>query len=610
MYYKNVFIVAVFILPLIFGSFIGTVEAADEDIAQQYAPIFYFEGEETCYPVDVSYHIENSYLYVITEFDPELQIELVSDSPSIENIANQSSEYRFLDNQRGAADDNGIILDYQSKISQLGYTVYSHVYSNGGTTVVQYWMFYAFNKGELNSHEGDWEMVQIVLSGDKPVEVMCSQHYAGQKASWDLVEKDGDHIKVYVARGSHANYFRSYSGKLGLASDIVGSNGKVLKPNDYTLELLGSQGWLDFTGRWGEFSTIDSVFLGEAGPYGPQYYGRAFKTSEAIWDNPSEWGTSLLEVNTYFFLFEWILYNFVMIFILITIVCLCILAFRIYRRHKRYGLGPRILSLLYIDGINLKSIGNILCIVGIIVAIFGLFNQWYAVSTNIAIPGQTQMDIPDLILIDGIHGLQMTLPSATGPTPLGSFMIPFSLFIGISLVFLIISTIGISASKKLGKKYIFRGIRIAIPIIMIIIIIMMLGPIVNEAVKSQAGDVEISNIFTGISSQPFGGSDTYTIPITETDSATMNLEWGLGLGGRLLLIAGIIIIMGGIIEFVAHVTFFEPKTVEKPKKEKRKKSKKKSKEPQEEAPVEKIPEEKKETVESPKPEDFEEKKKD
>ncbi|MCK5458827.1 MAG: hypothetical protein KAI20_02970, partial [Thermoplasmatales archaeon] len=295
---------------------------------------------------------------------------------------------------------------------------------------------------------------------------------------------------------------------------------------------------------------------------------------------------------------------------LITIVSLCILAFRIYRRHKRYGLGPRILSLLYIDGINLKSIGNILCIVGIIVAIFGLFNQWYAVSTNIAIPGQAQMDIPDLILIDGIHGLQMTLPSATGPTPLGSFMIPFSLLIGIGLVFLIISTIGISASKKLGKKYIFRGIRIAIPIIMIIIVIMMLGPIVNEAVKNQAGDVEFSNIFTGISSQPFGGSDTYTIPITETDSATMNLEWGLGLGGRLLLIAGIIIIMGGIIEFVAHVTFFEPKTVEKPKKEKRKKSKKKSKEPQEEAPIEKILEEKKETVESPKPEDFEEKKKD
>jgi len=43
MKYINIFIMAVFISSLILGSFIGVVEAADEDIiAQQYAPIFYF----------------------------------------------------------------------------------------------------------------------------------------------------------------------------------------------------------------------------------------------------------------------------------------------------------------------------------------------------------------------------------------------------------------------------------------------------------------------------------------------------------------------------------------------------------------------------------------
>jgi len=53
MKYKNVFIVAVFVSSLIFGSFIGTVEAADEDIAQQYAPIFYFENDETRYIIEL-----------------------------------------------------------------------------------------------------------------------------------------------------------------------------------------------------------------------------------------------------------------------------------------------------------------------------------------------------------------------------------------------------------------------------------------------------------------------------------------------------------------------------------------------------------------------------
>jgi len=586
---RIVFIVVFFVLSLFFGSITGIAITSDEYIAQQYSPILYFEKDETCYPVDVSYYIENSALYVISGVDPELQTDLVSESPSIEDLGNQSSEYQFLDNQLGTTrDNNGIILDYQNNISQLGYTIYSHIYSNGGTTVVQYWMFYVFNKGELNSHEGDWEMVQIVLSDSKPVEVMCSQHYSGQKASWDLVEKEGDHVKIYVALGSHANYFRPYSGKFGLANDVVGDNGKVLKTNDYTLELLESQDWLDFKGRWGEFFTIDSIVLGEAGPYGPQYYGRAFETSKAAWDDPIEWGANLLEVNTYFFLFEWVLYNFIMVFFIATAASICILAFRIFRRHRRYGLGPRILSVLYIDGFNLKSIGNILCIIGIIIAIFGLFNQWYSVSTNVVIPGQTQMNLPNLIFIDGIHGLQMTLPSTTGPTPLGSFMMPFSLIIGIGLVFFVIDTIGVPTSKKLGKKYVLRGIRVALSIIMILVLIVMLGPIINEVVESQAGgNAEISKIFNGISSQPFSGSSAYTIPITENEYATINLEWGLGSGGFLLLIAGIIISISGLIEFAAHSIFFEQKTFEKSNKKEHKKLNEKSKKTLDESRIEK-----------------------
>ena len=45
MKHKIIFIIAVFVSSLIFGGFLETAEAADEDIAQQYAPIFYFEKE-------------------------------------------------------------------------------------------------------------------------------------------------------------------------------------------------------------------------------------------------------------------------------------------------------------------------------------------------------------------------------------------------------------------------------------------------------------------------------------------------------------------------------------------------------------------------------------
>ena len=159
-------------------------QETDEALAEQYAPIFYFEKDETCYPFDVSYHIDNSYLYMEESDQP------VDTDPTEDSLANYTTDVYYLDNQKGSIADTGIITDYQSKINTLGYTVYSHIADSGGSTVIQYWMFYAFNKGTQNQHEGDWEMVQVVLSGGSPTSVMYSQHHNGQQATWDQVEKN------------------------------------------------------------------------------------------------------------------------------------------------------------------------------------------------------------------------------------------------------------------------------------------------------------------------------------------------------------------------------------------------------------------------------------
>jgi hypothetical protein len=63
-------------------------------------------------------------------------------------------------------------------------------------------------------------------------------------AEWKDVEKTGDtHPGVYVALGSHADYFRSYQGKLGTESDIVG-NSYTLKPEDLQIVILVEEGQL------------------------------------------------------------------------------------------------------------------------------------------------------------------------------------------------------------------------------------------------------------------------------------------------------------------------------------------------------------------------------
>ena len=587
----RILIVVPLLISFLFLGAIGGVAQSDENIAEQYAPILYFEQGEMCYPVDVSYHIDNSYLYQFTGDEPLL----IDESPSDLNLSAYATDGCYLDNMLGTTDDENIIQDYQNKLSTLGYRVYCHIHQSGGTTVVQYWMFYAFNKGELNQHEGDWEMVQIVLSGGTPTDVMYSQHHGGQRATWDQVERDGDHIKVYVARGSHANYLRSYSGKFGVASDIVGANGKILESGDYTLELLESQDWLNFAGRWGEFDSYEDVFRGKVGPQGPMY-----REDGVMWNSPVDWGNGLSQADNNIFLFEWFLYNIVTIFLILTAVSISLIVFRIYRRHKKHGLGPRIVSMFYIDGFNIKSIGNILCIVGIIIAVFGLFNLWYVVSININVEDFETAGTVDMMTIDGIDGVKINLlDPSSGPVQLGSLSIPFSLFIGLGLVFLVLATIGISSSKKLGRKYITRGIKLLIPIIIILAVIMALGMIPFGSVAGGNVDATVEEILGSISSAPLGGQKT--IPVYESGvSGQISFQWGLGLGGQLLLVAAIILLVAGIMEIIAKTSFFKEKVSDKSKKLKPKKSPEESLETQNEEAEE---------IKLPKPIDSEEQKK-
>ena len=515
---------------------------------EDYAPILYFEGEENCYPVTAQYHLDNSILE--TDIDTEIQ---------------------YYDNILGTPDDNKIIKDYQSQEGTLGYTVYYRVDDSTDDTVIQYWMFYAFNKGELNQHEGDWEMVEVVIPSSGSKWVGYSQHHSGQRATWDQVEKDGTNIKVYVARGSHANYLRSYSGKLGLASDIVGDNGKVLKPSNYQLVELTSQAWIDEDVLWGEYGGYEDALIGKNGPPGPMY--RGIDQGTLMWDGV-EWGNSLMSADNTLFIGEWFMYNFVLIFIILTVVSLLLIFFRIYRRHKKYGLGPRFLSILYIDGINLKSIGNILCIVGIIVAIIGLFNPWYTLSGEINAGEFTTNGMVDIISIDGMNGFQITIPGVTGAIPMGTVLIPISLLIGISIVFLFLACIGLSRSVKLGFKYIGKGIRFMLPIIIIIIIIALMGSMISQMAEGMEGGSYATEVFDSISSSPLGGENTVTAAVGD-ETGTIKTQWGLGIGAILLLVSGIIMIVAGIIEVMTNKVFFEPKTpIEKPPKIKPAKEKK------------------------------------
>jgi hypothetical protein len=123
-----------------------------------------------------------------------------------------------------------------------------------------------------NTHESDWEMIQVMFDatsvsealGMEPYAVGYAQHGGGELADWDDTKftRDGDHPIIYPGAGSHATYFGSHV-YLGWGEDGTGfgcddttgpSNvvplQAVLVPDNP--DPNSSFAWLLFKGRWGE----------------------------------------------------------------------------------------------------------------------------------------------------------------------------------------------------------------------------------------------------------------------------------------------------------------------------------------------------------------------
>ncbi len=179
-------------------------------------------------------------------------------------------------------------------------TVYAHVATDPGAPgklALQYWFFYAFNDFN-NTHEGDWEMIQLVFDAadaaealeEEPVEVGYSSHEGAERAAWDDEEKleivDRTHPVVYPAAGSHANKFTEAlylgsSAEAGVGCDDTRGPHREVRPAVLTIpsDPDGSRDafpWITFEGRWGE---LQKAFFN--GPTGPN-----MKTQ---WTTPIEW---------------------------------------------------------------------------------------------------------------------------------------------------------------------------------------------------------------------------------------------------------------------------------------------------------------------------------
>ncbi|MCL5996224.1 MAG: hypothetical protein M1546_09220 [Chloroflexi bacterium] len=296
-------------------------ETREQRLAKRFSPIVFVHPNDIFWPNRVTVLLNDSQLKSGSN-------QVVVENPT-ETTFNESQylnkEY-YLDIENKSPNpltgDSQVYQNYYAQLDRNTYPafLYARVVDKDGQqnldgcshcTVVQYWFFYYFNNW-YNKHEGDWEMMQVVLDRDRndtPVRLGYAQHKWGTRLDWQRLSfHTGEHPWVFVGKGSHASYFSpgTYrpwafpdetvgSGTVILPPDIDDTNIYRYAPNTLTrwrepfpyILSTGSPSWINYQGRWGH-DGWPIGFLGGDAPDGPR-----FNSSGQKWNDPLVWMRSL-----------------------------------------------------------------------------------------------------------------------------------------------------------------------------------------------------------------------------------------------------------------------------------------------------------------------------
>lgn len=328
-------------------------EIEQESLLEKYAPILYMHPDEQFFPVPIEAMLDNSDLDTgsnpIFGGNP-----FIIEAPIVTGI--------LMDNDRSDAFLNLRLTNDNGKESAPGYkesksivpnqpsdilyppTVYGREFQpkDSQLKVLQYWFFYVFNdytdfvvnnkrladELEVQRHEGDWEMIQIMLDQNNiPGTSTYSYHQGGvphndwNKLEFDeMIDPDKTHPKVFVARGGHGSW--STSGTHEWFQDLIPlrticntgtyldvsstTNGNIIFPNsiapigeseyefiDISEDSESNRHWTHWKGKWGDIfdpATINIKLPGISGPDSPANI--EYKNAPNRWREPIKWGNN------------------------------------------------------------------------------------------------------------------------------------------------------------------------------------------------------------------------------------------------------------------------------------------------------------------------------
>jgi len=191
--------------------------------------------------------------------------------------------------------------DFLARVNEYTPTAYAHIAYEDGRDgfALQYWLFYYFNHWN-NTHEGDWEMIQLTFEGPTPADALTqeptgvgySQHGSGERSDWDdaKLSKEGTHPIAFAAAGANANQFEP-NVILGRGENGTGFGcDDARRPNrrvPLAVQLMEEPSsasdpypWLAFDGRWGERAPWE--FNGPTGPNDKRAWREPFLWQENL----------------------------------------------------------------------------------------------------------------------------------------------------------------------------------------------------------------------------------------------------------------------------------------------------------------------------------------
>jgi RsiW-degrading membrane proteinase PrsW (M82 family) len=279
----------------------------DQSLAEKYAPVLYFHRDEVFCPQSVDVLLGTARLQQAHSLWPDIKLLHHVTASALQHYADSSFYLNVWLGDEVSSDYKNYTAHrtyYRSTLSpEAGGpppVAYAHVVRDQQTRqiTIQYWLFYWYNDA-FNKHEGDWEMVQVVLTAaGEPEWIVLSQHHGGTRRPWSAAQIEEDtHPAVYVALGSHANYFWGDEAYLTVqtvgnarvaVADRTGTTGRtvpdvVLIPDREEMRQNPARWpgleWLLFGGGWGERAPQRDF----GGPLGPADKGEQ-------WDSPLAWG--------------------------------------------------------------------------------------------------------------------------------------------------------------------------------------------------------------------------------------------------------------------------------------------------------------------------------